>query len=124
MNQRTVSVLTLFVCILLSGCSDKDKTKSLSENAMQCGPGKCSASMIDGSTVLVKKKTNILDQLKEDDPRRACVVDAETTKEVYNCVRDEATARLSLEMTTAEKAVSKNETSEMKCAPGKCSAGK
>lgn len=124
MSQRNLSVITLFVCILLSGCSDKEKSKSLSENEMQCGPGKCSASMVDGSAVLIKKKTNILDQLKEDDPRRACVVDAESTKEVYDCVRDEESGRLSTENTIVEKTVPKSEPSEMKCAPGKCDTGK
>ena len=40
---------------LLSGCAG-EKKESITEGGMKCGPGKCGASMVDGSAVLVKKK--------------------------------------------------------------------
>jgi hypothetical protein len=94
MKLKTLTAL-LFALALLSGCSDKEKTTSITEGGMKCGPGKCGASMVDGSAVLVKKKMNILNQLKEEDSRRDCVLKATSTKELYNCVRVSETGRLS-----------------------------
>jgi hypothetical protein len=113
--------ITLITLALLSGCSDKEKTKSLTEGGMKCGPGKCGASMVDGSAVLVKKKMNILNQLKEDDTRRDCVLNATTTKELYACVRDHESGRLSTKCAAdnTEK-VPEKEASAMKCEAGKC----
>ena len=90
-----LTIILLFTLILMSGCTDKEKKESLTEGGMKCGPGKCGASMVDGSAVLVKKKMNILNQLAEDDNRRECVLKALTTKELYSCVRVEETGRLS-----------------------------
>ena len=112
------SLLTL--TLAFTACSNKDKEESITEGGMKCGPGKCGASMVDGSAVLVKKKMNILDQLKEDDSRRDCVLKANTTKTLYACVRVEKTGRLST------KCASDNvkEAEAMKCEAGKCSTGK
>jgi hypothetical protein len=85
---------------------------------MKCGPGKCGASMVDGSAVLVKKKMNILNQLKENDDRRDCVLNANTSKDLYNCVRVEETKRLSTKCDSSKTI--KSESSSMKCEAGKC----
>ncbi len=52
--------------------------------------------MANGSTLLVKKKMNILNQMKKDDTRRGCVLKAKTTKALYNCVRNPKTGRLTI----------------------------
>ncbi len=123
MKLKTLTAL-LFTLALLTGCSDKEKTKSITEGGMKCGPGKCGASMVDGSAVLVKKKMNILKQLKEDDNRRDCVLKATSTKELYNCVRVLETGRLSAKCSSANtKQVPNKGVSSMKCAPGKCGSG-
>ncbi len=126
----SLSILTL----LLTGCTDKDEKKSLTEGGMKCGAGKCGSSMVDGSAVLVKKKMNIVDQLSKEDKRRDCVLKAKTTKTLYNCVRDPETGRLTIDdksntfkalekQKTEKKAPKKEEKAEMKCAAGKCSGG-
>jgi len=111
----------LFALLLLSACSQKEDKESLTEGGMKCGPGKCGASMVDGSAVLVKKKMNILNQLKEDDSRRDCVLKAISTKELYNCVRVSKTGRLSTKCSADNtKNMPKKEISIMKCEAGKC----
>jgi len=129
-------VMTLFTMTLITGCSNKEKTKSLTEGGMKCGAGKCGASMVDGSAVLVKKKLNILNQIEKDDYRRTCVLEAKTTKALYNCVRDPDTGRLTLSpketnattfqssITVEKKAPAKEKNTTMKCQTGKCSGGK
>ena len=110
----------LFTLALLSGCSG-EKKESITEGGMKCGPGKCGASMVDGSAVLVKKKMNILDQLREDDTRRECVLSAITTKELYSCVRVKETGRLSTKCSADNtKQAPKKEAPTMKCEAGKC----
>ena len=111
----------LFALLLLSGCSQKEDKESLTEGGMKCGAGKCGASMVDGSAVLVKKKMNILKQLKENDNRRDCVLKATSTKELYNCVRILETGRLSTKCSADNtKKIPKKEVSTMKCESGKC----
>jgi len=53
--SRLTLLLPILTVALLTGCNDKEKTKSLTEGGMKCGPGKCGASMVDGSAVLVAK---------------------------------------------------------------------
>ena len=119
MQLKKFSTL-LCTLALLSGCAG-EKKESITEGGMKCGPGKCGASMVDGSAVLVKKKMNILDQLKEDDDRRECVLAAMTTKELYNCVRVEKTGKLSTKCASANtKQAPKKEEPVMKCEAGKC----
>ena len=114
-------IFTLSILALLSGCSDKDKTTSITEGGMKCGPGKCGASMVDGSAVLVKKKMNILDQLKKNDSRRDCVLKATSTKDLYNCVRVSETGRLSTKCSADNtRKIPKKKVSTMKCEAGKC----
>lgn len=97
-QRKLLSFITMMtLSLLLTGCTDKEKSKSLTEGGMKCGAGKCGASMVDGSAVLVKKKMNILNQLTKEDKRRGCVLQAKTTKALYLCVRDLETGRLSIE---------------------------
>lgn len=119
--KSTLATLLLFSTLCVSGCTDKEKKESLTEGGMKCGPGKCGASMVDGSAVLVKKKMNILNQLSDNDNRRECVLNAMTTKELYTCVREEETGRLSTKCSSDKtKQVPKKEISTMKCEAGKC----
>ena len=117
-KQLLFTGLTL---ILFSACTGEKQKESITEGGMKCGPGKCGASMVDGSAVMVKKKMNILNQLREEDDRRDCVLNAMTTKELYACVRVEETGRLSTKCATdnTKKAPSKA-VSTMKCEAGKC----
>ena len=140
MRIRQLLVLSTTV-LLISACSGEKQKESITEGGMKCGPGKCGASMVDGSAVLVKKKMNILNQLREDDTRRDCVLKATTTKNLYDCVRVEETKRLSTKCSTdksikkesevmkreagkcgssMEKEIPKKVISEMKCEAGKC----
>jgi len=112
--------LTLLTCLLLflTACTGEKQKESITEGGMKCGPGKCGASMVDGSAVLVKKKMNVLKQLKDDDTRRDCVLKASTTKSLYDCVRVEKTGRLSTKCSTDK--VQQKEPKAMKCEAGKC----
>lgn len=128
MNPKLLTTTLLFVVLasitLLSGCNEKEKTESLTEGGMKCGAGKCGASMVDGSALLVKKKINILNQLTEDDNRRDCVLKAMTTKELYACVRVRETGRLSTKCSSDNSLqIPKKDTSVMKCETGKCDKG-
>ena len=129
MRQQLFIISITTLTLLLTGCTDKDEKKSLTEGGMKCGAGKCGSSMVDGSAVLVKKKVNILDQLEKSDGRRDCVLKAKTTKALYNCVRDPETGRLTIQDSSKtfkaveKKALKKEEKSKMKCAAGKCSGG-
>ncbi len=136
-QRSALSALMLIASVtIITGCSDKEKEKSLTEGGMKCGAGKCGSSMVDGSAVLVKKKLNILNQMDKDDYRRTCVLEAKSTKALYNCVRDPDTGRLILKptetntstfqsnITVEKKAPTKEKNSTMKCQAGKCSGGK
>lgn len=119
--KSTLTIIVFSTLLLLSGCTDKEKKESITEGGMKCGPGKCGASMVDGSAVLVKKKMNILNQLAEDDSRRECVLKAMTTKELYACVRAEETGRLSTKCAADNTGkIPKKEIPTMKCEAGKC----
>ena len=119
--KRILVTIALFGIVTLSGCTDKEKNESITEGGMKCGPGICGASMVDGSAVLVKKKMNILNQLSDDDSRRECVLEAMSTKALYDCVRVEETGRLSTKCSADNtKKAPVKENASMKCAPGKC----
>ena len=119
--KSTLAITLLFSVLLVSGCSDKEQKGSITEGGMKCGPGKCGASMVDGSAVLVKKKMNILNQLAQDDTRRECVLKVMTTKELYACVRVEDTGRLSTKCSASDtKQIPIKEIPSMKCEAGKC----
>ena len=119
--KSTLTITLLFSALLVSGCTDKEQKGSITEGGMKCGPGKCGASMVDGSAVLVKKKMNILNQLEENDSRRECVLKSMTTKDLYACVRVEETGRLSTKCSSDNtKQIPKKEIPPMKCEAGKC----
>ena len=123
--KNKLFAVSLLSVLLLAGCTDKEKKKSLTEGGMKCGAGKCGSSMVDGSAVLVKKKLNITAQMRKDDPRRECALKAKTTKALYNCVRVTKTGRLSSKCSvesTKPKVAPKKETSLAKCEAGKCSS--
>ena len=121
MKLKTFIILSTLL-LTLTSCTGEKQKESITEGGMKCGPGKCGASMVDGSAVLVKKKMNILNQLKEEDTRRECVLAAKTTKTVYDCVRVEETGRLSTKCSSDN--IKKKSEEAMKCETGKCSDGK
>ena len=128
--RKIIFILSIF--LLFAGCTEK-KEASATVPGMKCGAGKCGANMFDGNSAIEKKKKNLLTQMRDDDSRRDCVINAETTKMAYNCVRDPHGKKLILkcgkENSTTDKmkcgadkcgeSMSKKE-SVMKCAPGKC----
>jgi hypothetical protein len=131
--HSSLFIVTAAGLLLLTACSDKERSKSLTEGGMKCGAGKCGASMANGSALLVKKKMNILNQLKKDDKRRDCVLKAPNTKTLYDCVRDKESGRLTIHVSSQsqknpqekrsnDKSVKSNKV--MKCESGKCSGGK
>ena len=114
-------VLAIFV-LFVSGCDFKkvDEGEAKSVPAMKCGAGKCGANMFDGNAGLVKKKKNILSQMREDDPRRDCVKKAKTTKKVYDCVRDPNGKKMIMKCGASMKEEKPKAQPAMKCGAGKC----
>jgi uncharacterized low-complexity protein len=105
--------------LFFSGCTNQNKESKESVSGMKCGAGKCGANMFDGNKALAKKRKNILNQMREDDPRKDCVLNAPNTKALYNCVRNPMTGRLSIKCGSSTEA---NNGSGMKCGEGKCGA--
>ena len=59
-----LSLLSVFIMTsVLSGC-DKKESKQESMGSMKCGAGKCGINMMDGNSLLIKKKVNILSQMR------------------------------------------------------------
>ena len=108
-------IFTSLVLVAFSGCNEKKEPPKTVGSGMKCGAGKCGANMFDGNSALAKKKKNILSQMSEDDKRKDCVISAVSTKEVYACVRNPETKKLSLKCAGDAKP-----TSTMKCGAGKC----
>ncbi|MFK5938353.1 MAG: hypothetical protein QM497_08155 [Sulfurimonas sp.] len=106
-------MISLFL-LMISGCSEEQTATKSSAKMSKCGAGKCGANMFDNNSALAKKKKNILKQMRENDPRKDCVIKANNTKEVYNCVRDSNTKKLSLKCGISKKKPA------MKCGAGKC----
>jgi len=113
-----VKYLLIALILVFSGCGEKKEEKS-SAPGMKCGAGKCGANMFDGNSALAKKKKNILSQMRKDDPRKECVIQAKTTKATYNCVRDPKGDTLTLKCGAGKCGV-KKEKAPMKCGSGKC----
>jgi len=114
-------ILLALSATLFVGCGEKREEKKQLGSGMKCGAGKCGASMIDGNSALDKKKTNVLAQMREKDSRKDCVMNAKTTKAVYNCVRDPNGRMLTIKCGTGKCGEAKAE-STMKCGAGKCGA--
>ena len=116
--KKNILYLLLSTTLLLAACSKTEKEPQGSvSGGMKCGAGKCGANMFDGRGALAKKRKNILSQMREDDPRKACVIAAKTTKEAYNCVRSPQTNRLTLKCGTKQKPTKQ---AVMRCGAGKC----
>lgn len=116
----SITLLSLLV-LFVSGCSDEKKSPKSSASGMKCGAGKCGANMFDGNAALVKKKRNILSQMRENDPRKDCVKKAKTTKATYNCVRDPQTKIMTLKCGEGKCGTAmKAPKPVMKCGTGKC----
>ena len=125
--MTTYKILTTMLVfsslILLSACSDtKKEKKGSASSGMKCGAGKCGSNMFDGKSALAKKKKNILRQMRENDPRKDCVIRSKTTKDVYNCVRSPKTDKMTLKCGEGKCGNAKNQTKmpKMKCGSGKC----
>ena len=122
--ERTKLLLITSVSLLLlfSGCSDDKSTKKSKVPGMKCGAGKCGANMFDGNAALAKKKKNILNQMREGDPRKGCVMTAQTTKALYNCVRSPENGKLTKKCGVGKCGTTKNREKmpAMKCGAGKC----
>ncbi len=78
----------------MSACGNTNRGSSETDGGMQCGAGKCGASMAGGSKRLVAKKEAILKTLDRNDSRRECVLKASNVASMYDCVRDPKTGRL------------------------------
>jgi hypothetical protein len=119
------SLFIIMIVILLSACMEKKEQNSNSVSmSMKCGAGKCGANMFDGSSALAKKQKNILSQMDDNDRRKDCVIGAKTTKDVYNCVRDDSgKMRLKCGVSNEVNTMPTKET-KMKCGAGKCGVNK
>ncbi len=115
-EKMKIANLMVASLLLFSGCSGEKKERKKEVAGMKCGAGKCGANMFDGNRALAKKRSNILKQLSQDDPRVECVKTAKTTKALYDCVRNPMSGKLSL------KCGSTTDTGGMKCGDGKCGA--
>lgn len=123
--MKTILLIPILsTALLLTACSKtgKEEKASLTEGGMKCGAGKCGASMVDGNTVLAKKKKNILKQMRENDSRKDCVLKATSSKALYDCVRDPKTNRLTTKCGKDQSNKSSEEIT-MKCGAGKCGSG-
>jgi len=116
--MKLVLLTLITFTLLLSACSDEKKIAKSTAPGMKCGAGKCGANMFDGNAALIKKKKNILAQMREDDPRKNCVKSAKSTKAAYDCVRDPKTHIMTLKCGVSIKP----QKSVMKCSAGKCGA--
>ncbi len=121
------ALLLSFTALFTIGCNEQnsktDNPKaSLTEGGMKCGAGKCGANMVDGNSVVAKKKKNMLSQMRENDPRKTCVLNASTTKALYNCVRNPKNKQLLTKCGTG-KCGNATEEITMKCGVGKCGSG-
>ncbi|MEA1983443.1 MAG: hypothetical protein U9N39_07855 [Campylobacterota bacterium] len=110
-------LFSVLIIATFNACSEKKEPPKTVRSGMKCGAGKCGANMFDGNSALDKKKKNILSQMSEEDKRRSCVISALSTKEVYECVRNPETKKLSLKCGGSKAPAAKP---AMKCGPGKC----
>ena len=120
--MRILTVIFFTLSLLLSGCGDSKQAKEQAGGGMKCGAGKCGANMFDGKGALAKKKKNILSQMRKDDPRKDCVIQAKSTKEAYDCVRSPETGKLTKKCGVGKCGNAKDQAKmpTMKCGEGKC----
>lgn len=108
--------LLFLLSLHVTACSSEKSEKKATASGMKCGAGKCGANMFDASSALGKKKNNILQQMREDDPRKDCVKSAKNTRALYDCVRDPKSGKLTTKCGKMDMPKS-----AMKCQAGKCS---
>jgi len=115
MKKIPVWLLAAALLLLLTACNDRKKSDAPTAGGMKCtGGGKCTGSLAGRNTSLAKKQQIILSQMRDDDPRRTCVMTAKSVQALYDCVRDPATGRLSAKCGEAKAPA------PMKCGAGKC----
>ena len=119
--MKRICLVSLIVLFVFSGCNEtREKSKA---PGMKCGAGKCGANMFDGNSALVKKKKNILSQMRKDESRRECVINAVTTKATYDCVRESNGKKLTVKCGVSkcgDEMTTSNKNTPMKCGTGKC----
>ena len=124
MKKIYITASVLLLTLLFSACSDDKGAKKSSAPGMKCGAGKCGANMFDGNAALVKKKKNILSQMRENDPRKGCVKSAKSTKALYDCVRDPKTKKMTFKCGEGKCGTAMQAPKPaMKCGVGKCGSG-
>ena len=124
MKTLSITASALLLLLSFSACSDDKGAKKSSAPGMKCGAGKCGANMFDGNAALVKKKKNILKQMRENDPRKGCVKGAKSTKALYDCVRDPKTKKMTLKCGEGKCGTAMQAPKPaMKCGVGKCGSG-
>ena len=122
MNKLTKATLAASLTVLMAGACSDTKQEQIAPG-MKCGAGKCGANMFDGNSALAKKKKNILGQMRDNDSRKQCVIDAKTTQVVYDCVREPGGKKLSMKCGTGKCGTTpKQKAAGMKCGAGKCGA--
>lgn len=119
MKFKLLIFLAVLTLLLLNGCEKKEAKKE-SAAGMKCGAGKCGANMFDGNLALDKKKKNILSQMRDDDTRKDCVINAPSTKSLYNCIREKDGKKLTTKCGSSKPKPTMKNDGAMKCAAGKC----
>ena len=121
MKTFYITLSAMLVTLAFAGCSDEKSAKKSTAPGMKCGAGKCGANMFDGNAALVKKKRNILSQMRQNDPRKGCVKGANSTKALYDCVRDPKTKKMTLKCGEGKcGSAMQAPKPAMKCGTGKC----
>ncbi len=93
MKKAVLFVFVVSVVLGVGGCG-RDSGDHGKSSAMKCGAGKCGANMIDSESVLEKKRADITEQMSKDDPRRGCVIKAQSIEILHDCIRDPKTGKL------------------------------
>ena len=93
MKKVLLFFFVVSVVLGVGGCG-RDSGGDGKSSTMKRGSGKCGANMTDSESVLEKKRADITGQMREDDPRRGCVVKAQNTETLYDCIRDPETGKL------------------------------
>ena len=104
MKNVVLFVFVVSIVLGVGGCG-RDSGGYEKSSSMKCGSGKCGANMIDSESVLEKKRADITGQMSKDDPRRGCVVKAQSIEILYDCIRDPKTGKLTTKFGEGKNAV-------------------